>query len=335
MTPLVSILIPAYNAQTWIADTIQSALAQTWPRKEIIIVDDGSTDATLSIIREYESSMLKFYHQKNGGGCRARNRALEESQGDYIQWLDADDLLAPDKIERQLSAAERGRDPGVLFTSAWGRFYYRPRKAKFQPTPLWQDLEAIDWLVLLLANPWMMPNSAWLVSRQLTDKAGPWDERLVIDQDGEYFCRVVSRSRYVKFVSESRCYYRMVNPSSVSRSTSRKALESLCLSVDQAISHVLARENNERTRMACVSRLNMTASTLRVNAPDLADRLCLRIAELGGRVVPESTSRKYALVKKVIGDRRARHLKEVVWRTQCRISCNSDRLLARLFGTNL
>lgn len=116
-------------------------------------MDDGSTDGTLSIVRQYESSTLKVIHQENAGACRARNRAFGECQGDYIQWLDADDLLAADKIERQLNAADTHDDSDVLLASAWGRFYYRPSKAKFRPTPLWRDLDTVEWLVLRLANP--------------------------------------------------------------------------------------------------------------------------------------------------------------------------------------
>ncbi|MFX0198502.1 MAG: glycosyltransferase family 2 protein [Candidatus Hodarchaeota archaeon] len=335
MPPLVSILIPAFNAQLWIADTILSALSQTCSRKEIIVVDDGSTDATLNIARQYESSTLKVIHQENEGACRARNRALQECQGEYIQWLDADDLLAADKIEQQLIIAETLADPDVLFTSSWGRFYYRPNKKKFRPTPIWQDHNAVDWLVLRLANPWMMPSMGWLVNRELTEKAGPWEERLVRNQDGEYFFRIVSLSRFVKFVSESRCYYRMANPSSVSRSTSRKTWESLCLSMNLTISHVLKRENSERTRTACVKRLNMVASILDANAPGLADRLYQRITELGGEIVHVSTSKKYAFIQKIIGERNARLLKQAVSRIHFRIYYSSDYWMAKLFSNNL
>src|SRR6516225_12133852 len=98
MKPLVSILIPAYNAQEWIADTIISALGQTWSRKEIIVVDDGSTDQTLAIARQFASKDVVVVTQRNQGASAARNHALSLSQGDYIQWLDADDLLSTDKI---------------------------------------------------------------------------------------------------------------------------------------------------------------------------------------------------------------------------------------------
>src|ERR1035437_3336855 len=88
--PLVSILIPAFNAQDWITDTLRSAIAQTWDRKEIIVVDDGSRDQTLAIARRFESDDVRVVTQKNQGAAAARNKAFSLSQGEYIQWLDAD-----------------------------------------------------------------------------------------------------------------------------------------------------------------------------------------------------------------------------------------------------
>jgi glycosyltransferase involved in cell wall biosynthesis len=103
--PLVSILVPAYNAARWIEETLRSAIDQTWSRKEIIIVDDGSSDDTASVVRPHQCSFVRLVAQENQGAARARNRALSLAQGDYIQWLDADDLLAPDKVARQMEGA--------------------------------------------------------------------------------------------------------------------------------------------------------------------------------------------------------------------------------------
>jgi glycosyltransferase involved in cell wall biosynthesis len=97
MNRLVSILIPAYNSENWIDETIISAINQVWPSKEIIIVDDGSKDDTYNCARKYESKNVILKRQDNRGACSARNTALELAQGDYIQWLDADDRLASDK----------------------------------------------------------------------------------------------------------------------------------------------------------------------------------------------------------------------------------------------
>src|ERR1700752_4434252 len=137
MEPLVSILIPAFNAQEWLADTLRSALAQTWHRKEIIVVDDGSTDQSLTLARQFESKGVRVISQKNEGPAAAKNKAFSASRGDYIQWLDADDLLAPDKIARQVQVFPQCGSKRTLLSSGWAAFLYRHDRAKFVPTPLW------------------------------------------------------------------------------------------------------------------------------------------------------------------------------------------------------
>src|SRR5690348_2830874 len=93
---LVSVLIPAYNSERWIDETLQSVAEQSYPQIEVIVVDDGSTDGTASIAADCGARVVR---QRNSGPSVARNRALAESRGEYIQWLDADDVLSPDKIE--------------------------------------------------------------------------------------------------------------------------------------------------------------------------------------------------------------------------------------------
>src|ERR1700751_2900109 len=131
MKPLVSILIPAYNSEQWIGDTLRSAIAQTWEPKEIIVVDDGSTDRTLEIARHFESNGVRVFTQVNLGAAAARNAAFKLSQGDFSQWLDADDLLAPNKIEKQLAALREGEGSRILLSSAWAPFYFRTRNVRF------------------------------------------------------------------------------------------------------------------------------------------------------------------------------------------------------------
>src|SRR6267378_3350936 len=125
MKPLVSILIPAYNAEHWIAYTLQSAVEQTWPHKEIIVVDDGSTDRTAEVARRFASKNVKVVSTENQGLSAAVNYAYRLCQGDYIQELDADDILAPDKIERQLAALRETDSKRILLSGPWAYFYYQ------------------------------------------------------------------------------------------------------------------------------------------------------------------------------------------------------------------
>src|SRR6266404_9870917 len=91
--PFVSIIIPVYNTEAFVADAIQSVLDQTWPAKEIIAVDDGSTDRSAEVLKSF-APRIKVIEQENRGASAARNRALREAQGEFIQYLDADDFLA-------------------------------------------------------------------------------------------------------------------------------------------------------------------------------------------------------------------------------------------------
>jgi glycosyltransferase involved in cell wall biosynthesis len=209
VTPLVSILIPAYNAKRWLADTIESALNQTWPRKEIIVVDDGSCDDTVAIAQRFASKTVIIISQENQGAAVARNKAFALSQGDYIQWLDADDLLSRDKIAMQMAAAQECQDKLRLLSSGWGYFMYRPSRARFLPTPLWCDLPPIEWLLRKWEGNLHMQTATWLLSRELTQAAGPWDTRLLGDDDGEYFFRVINASDGIRFVPQSKVYYRI------------------------------------------------------------------------------------------------------------------------------
>src|SRR5215475_9685579 len=213
MKPLVSILIPAFNSQEWIADTLRSALTQTWPHTEVIVVDDGSADETLAIAKRFESRSVRVISQDRQGGPAARNTAYSLCQGDYIQWLDNDDLLAPDKIERQVVVAMQGQSRRTLLSCAWGEFMYRPRCARFTPTALWRDLSPAQFMLTKLGQEVFMQTAVWLVSRELTDAAGPWDIGMLTDDDGEYFSRVVFKADHIRFVPDTHVYWRMTGPS--------------------------------------------------------------------------------------------------------------------------
>ena len=101
MQPKVSILIPCYNAEQWVGQAIESALAQTYLNKEIIVVDDGSTDRRLEVIQRFGEA-VRWETSSNKGGNAARNRMLELSTGEWLQYLDADDYLQADKVEKQI-----------------------------------------------------------------------------------------------------------------------------------------------------------------------------------------------------------------------------------------
>ncbi|HTR43171.1 MAG TPA: glycosyltransferase [Pseudomonadales bacterium] len=307
MKPLVSILIPAYNAEEWIAATLRSALGQTWPNKEIIVVDDGSKDGTKAVAEKFSKDGVIVLSQKNQGASAARNKAFSLCHGDYIQWLDADDILAPDKILRQMEFAPQC-PKRTLLSSEWGQFLYRTKRADFVRTALWEDLSPLEWLIRKMSsNIWMQPGS-WLVSRELTEAAGPWDERLSFDDDGEYFCRVLLKADRIKFIPGARIFYRTALSTSLSTfDGSDKKLESAWLSNQLHVKYLLQMEESERTREAAVKYLRTWLPTYIPARPDIIEKMKELGRTLGGEIRRLETDDvlrwKFAWMKNVFGSR--------------------------------
>jgi glycosyltransferase involved in cell wall biosynthesis len=285
LKPLVSIVIPAYNAQEYISDTLRSAIAQTWSRKEILVVDDGSKDHTLDVARQFESSCVTVITQENQGAAAARNKALSLSQGDYIQYLDADDLLAPDKLTRQIEAARDSATRRTLFSCAWGKFFYRYYKTSFTPTPLWSDLSPLEWLIRKMTLEMYMIPGCWLVSRELTEAAGPWDTSLLYDDDGEYFCRVLLASDKVQFVPEAKVYYRRSGTGSLGYiGSSARKREDLWCSMQRHISYLRSMDESERARVACVRHLQRYMIEFYPERSDIVEQAEEMARHLGGQL---------------------------------------------------
>lgn len=300
--PLVSILIPAYNAERFVAQTIYSAMAQTWPRKEIIVVDDGSKDGTLAVARQFASDSVTVISQPNSGASVARNKAFSVSRGDFIQWLDADDLLAPDKIATQMSARSRDNNARLLHSGAWGSFFYRFDKTEFIPTPLWENLTPVEWLFRKLDQNLFMQTATWLVSRELTEAAGPWDNRITYDDDGEYFARVVRASDGIRFVADSKVLYRLSGAGTLSYiGRNNKKLESLLLSMQLHIETLRAMEDSPRVHAACAKYLQRNLIYYYPQRADLIERLNALAATVGGKLEKPELSWKYDWLRRLLG----------------------------------
>jgi len=301
--PLVSILIPAYNAQHSIAETLRSAMNQTWERKEIIVVDDGSRDQTLTVARQFENDSVRVATQTNQGAAAARNTAFSLSRGDYIQWLDADDLLSPDKIASQIDCAlSSGATRRTLLSGAWGHFIHRPHRARFVPTVLWCDLSPKEWLLRKMEHDVFMQTATWLVSRELSEAAGPWNTQLLGDDDGEYFCRVLLASQGTCFVPEAKVFYRRSGSASLSYvGKSDRKMEALFLSLKMHIAYLRSLEDSPRVRAAFVKFLQDAMIFFYPERPDIVAQAEQMASELGGRVSLPALSWKFSWIRRVFG----------------------------------
>lgn len=331
MKPLVSILIPAYNAEEWMCYTLQSAIAQTWPRKEIIVVDDGSRDRTAELARRFASKEVAVVSGRNQGAAATRNHALQLSQGDYIQWLDADDLLAPDKIERQLDALGEVDGRRILLSSSWAPFYYRTHHARFVQNSLCQDLSPVEWLLRKMGENLHMQTATWLTSRELAETAGAWDTRLLFDDDGEYFCRVLLASEGTRFVSETGVFYRVTASNRLSSiGNSDKKKDALLLSMKLHIRYLRSLEESERVRKACLAYMEKWCPAFYPERPDLVAELQTLAAQLRGQLEAPRLRWKYAWMKPLLGWKAAKWSQDAFPRFKASCFRHCDKAMYRL-----
>jgi glycosyltransferase involved in cell wall biosynthesis len=312
MKPLVSILIPAYNVEQWIAETLESALAQTWQNKEIIVVNDGSKDNTLAVVKRFESAIVKVINQENQGQSAAENRALKEAQGNFIAYLDADDLLAPDKIERQVHFLGSENSEFVA-AGEWARFYKSPEEALFIPQPLWADLSPVDWLVCAWEGHYMMHGATWLIPRKIADRAGFWDEKLSLINDFDYFSRILLASQGVKFCWGARSYYRSGISGSLSGSKSRSAWASAFRSLEQGTSNLLATEDSPRTCRACATVFQRFIHEVYPDVPDLQKKAEAKVQQFGGSDVKPLGGPMFQLLSGVVGWQQAKRFQKFAY----------------------
>jgi glycosyltransferase involved in cell wall biosynthesis len=203
MQPLVSVIIPCFNTERWIAAAIDSCLQQTYPNLEIIVVDDGSTDNSLEIIKSYGKKVI-WQSVNHRGGNYARNKGLALSKGKYIQYLDADDYILPNKIERQVSFLEEtGAD--VVYCD------WRFRHHLLDGSDFFGEIERpgkqADIIESLLAD-WWTAVASLLYRRTAVESSGGWDENLKAAQDRDFFLSVVLQGAKVVYQPGCHAVYR-------------------------------------------------------------------------------------------------------------------------------
>ncbi len=192
--PQVSVIIPAYNAGKYLAETVQSVLAQTYTDFEIIICDDGSTDNTAALAKSFSDSRIKYTYQKNSGVSVARNNGAESSTGKYLAFLDADDLFHSDNLSRKVNFLER--NPGASL--AFGDCEVIDGNGKATGEILiGKDENVLE--DLLLWNGTVIPGpSSVLVTREAFEKSGGFDPAFSTAADQNFFFRVAHKFRCVR-----------------------------------------------------------------------------------------------------------------------------------------
>ena len=263
-TPLVSILIPLYNAEAYVAETLDSVLAQTYTNWECIVVDDHSTDDSARVVETYcqkHPDKIKLYTNPRKGACAARNVAFEKSLGEFIQYLDADDLLGEDKIEKQVEVLAF-RDDSAAFCDTYrfkedvvNSWCLEPMFAFMNHTPaeffinLWGGKGKFS----------MIQTSAWLVPRRII--VFSWNEDLTKDQDGEFFAHnLLLYANTIVFVPVVRNYYRVhQNHQNISSLRGRIHIQSNLLATKLKAQYLFAKTQHVEARQAIATQFKHVA----------------------------------------------------------------------------
>jgi glycosyltransferase involved in cell wall biosynthesis len=280
-TPVVSVCIPAYNAQKYIADAIDSILNQSYPAIEIIVVDDGSTDGTSEILHKYRDK-IKIVSTENRGQSSAANTAYEIASGAYIKFMDADDVISSNFIQNQIIKINGQTD--AVVSAGWGRFYENNLDTfALNEEKVWKDMKPIDWLVeSLWEGPNMMQCALWLIPKEILKVSGLWDARLSLINDFEFFIRVLLASQQILFAEDAILFYRSGQKGSLSRQNSRKAYESAFLSTSLGVKYMLAAENSPRVRKVCADCFQLWKYEFYPRHLDLFEEAEKKIESLGG-----------------------------------------------------
>lgn len=279
--PLVTIIIPFYNAEAFLKATVDSAVNQTWANKEIILVDDGSTDKSNQLIRNYVSNNAQLIRQQNRGASAARNYGLSIAKGDLIQFLDSDDILAPGKIEKQVFRL-KSKHENTIVSGSFKIFVNTIEHAQslFYDNGFKDFENPIDWLIESMWDRAMFPPVAWLTPRKLIEEAGPWNESLSYNDDTEFFARVLLKARKIIFCEDAISYYRRGNPTSLGSRKDRQARVSELESLNLVTSHMLNFEDSLRVREACAYKCRKLIYSLYPEHKDISEIAWQKLKEL-------------------------------------------------------
>jgi glycosyltransferase involved in cell wall biosynthesis len=310
-SPLVSVCIPAYNAAEFLGDTLNCLQKQTYSNLEIIVVDDGSTDNTQQILEGIDDPRFSYYLQENKGASASRNKAFDLSSGEFIKFMDADDLINAECIEKQLNQIID--KPDSVASGKWGRFF-KPDTSDFKlaTEKIWgKGYSGIDWLVnsLIDAGSNMTQPGIFLIPRNIIDKVGMWNEELDLFDDFEFMTRIIANSQKVYFCENAVLLYRSGLESNLSNKKSDANMLSAFKSLKAGIQTILEKRDDADSRLACANTCQRWAFEFYPHHLDLFNKTEIEIRKLGGATINSGGGKTFLLLTKLIGWQKAKRLK--------------------------
>lgn len=243
----VSVIIPTFNRVNFLEETLNSVLVQTLTNWECIVVDDGSTDGTNKLMEVYlkRDSRFKYLQrpiERTKGASSCRNIGLEYSEGEFIQFLDSDDILSPNKLQEQVHALDKNEFNSIA-TCKWGYFRTsgKPLHAKeYRPTYINTD-NPLKLFEVYGKHSTFFPPHVFLVRKVIVNESGYWNEDLTNNDDGEFFARVLLSCSSIVFVPAAEAYYRIGSGNNLSSLSNEVKVRSLILSFELINAAIIAK----------------------------------------------------------------------------------------------
>ena len=295
---LVSILIPCYNAEKWIEQAIKSALNQTYPHKEVIVVDDGSTDNSLEIIKSFGDA-IRWETGKNQGGNATRNRLLELSNGEWLQYLDADDYLLPNKLEQQVQFLEKNSGIDIVYSPSIFEYYTSEKVTqKILPIPKPHD----PWV--LLARWYLPQTGSPLWRKQAIIDVGGWKVDQPCCQEHELYLRLLIAQNNFQYCSEAASVYRQWSESTVCKKSKSETYRRRLEIINKTEQHLEATNQLTQLRQNAINQAKFeSARIIWLTDKEWAKKIISQIRNRDFNFIPQGdfAPKIYRLMYKILG----------------------------------
>jgi len=305
----VSVIIPLHNSEAYITQTIDSCLSQTHHNIEIIVIENGSTDQGYQVVKSIDDKRLSVFQISTPNAAAARNYGYQKAKGAYIVFLDADDVMASNKIELQLNALSK-KPEGWVASCAWAKFKTNTKEAVISPQKVWAIQNPIDWCLQSWMGGGIMTLSGWLIPKPIIDTAGLWDERLSLHDDGEFMCRVLLASKGNIFVKNTVVYYRQQDNSLSRQHKSKMAAESALLVYKSYQQQILKFQDSKLARRALARNFSRFVYEYYPAHAQLIKEAYREIIELGVKP-PLVGSTFFKLIQRIVGFKLAMRLTSI------------------------
>jgi len=279
-TKLVSIIIPCYNSEDWIAETIQSCLSQTYNKPiEIIVINDGSTDNSLQQIEKYKNYIV-LESGPNQGSCHARNKGIKLSTGYYIMFLDSDDVILPTTIEALVNALDNMENkiavcPWYHYIKDGERWVIAKREDKKSNFSMLDDIRRD-----LRGDGFPIHAALW--PRVVVESVGEWDQTTVPNDDGDFRMRALLQGSHIIRIQQGGAYYRVHSTKSLSNNTALNAFKGRLRTLNKITESMISQDILRKYQLDLAKAYHNLARTAFEMYPEIGRESLRESRKLGG-----------------------------------------------------